>query len=64
MICRYEQADNDTILVISEVDVFLGQCEINSFVDCIEDRDTFEEDDFIWYYVNKEKLFSVFSAKK
>lgn len=67
MICRYENTRYDTVLVIDECSKFQGECTVDQFVDAMEQRDSFEEQEYQWFYVNKEKLllsFKSFSRKK
>ena len=69
MLVRYEEIkDTDEILVISEIGKFLGQCYMIDFVESlIEDREPIEEEDFILFFVDKDKLnfcFQSFSAEK
>lgn len=67
MICRYENTRYGTVLVITETDKFLGEITLDQFVDCMEERDSFSEDDYQYFYMDSEKLnfcFQPFSAPK
>lgn len=63
MICRYENTRYDTILVIDECEKFLGETTVDKFVDAMEERDSFQEQEYDWFHVNKNKLFNLFRAK-
>jgi hypothetical protein len=58
MIVRIESIRRtETVLVIEETGKYLGQMEsVNFFADCLEDKDPFEEDEYLWYFVDKECL--------
>ena len=58
MIVRIESIRNsDSLLVISETDKYLGQLEsIEHFTNCLEDREPFEEDEYIWHYIKNDCL--------
>lgn len=67
MIVRYEKSKEESILIIDECNKYLGECYIDPFVDAIEERDTFEEDGYEFFFVNREKLnlaFKSFSRQK
>lgn len=58
MIVRYEEIRNsDEVLVISETGKYLGKMSMIDFVDCIDkDKDTFEEDDYLYFFADKKEL--------
>jgi len=66
MIVRYEKSSDTSILIINECNKYLGEIEIIDFAECMEDKDSFEEDEYNWFFVNKEKInlcFQSFPAK-
>ena len=62
MIVRYEEIRNsDEVLVISETGKYLGKMLMVDFVDCIDkDKDTLEEDDYLYFFADKKELESQF----
>jgi len=67
MIVRYENTKNGTLLIVSETDKFLGECYSEDFIDCMEERDSFIENEYDYFFVDKEKLnfcFYSFSGEK
>lgn len=67
MIVRYENTKNGTLLIIDECDVFHGECYSEDFIECMEERDSFIENEYDYFFVDKEKLnfcFQSFSAVK
>lgn len=63
MIVRYEKIrGSDNLIIISETEKFLGEVSLDQFISCMEDRDSFSECDYDWFYVDKNKLFSVFQS--
>ena len=62
MIVRYEEIRNsDEVLVISETGKYLGKMLMVDFVDCIDkDKDTLEEDDYLYLFTDKKELESKF----
>jgi hypothetical protein len=56
MIVRIEILRDDKYLVVDEISRVLGTIDQEDFEDCLEDRDSFEEDEETWHYVNKECL--------
>jgi hypothetical protein len=58
MVVRIESIKGtETVLIIEETGKYLGQMEsINFFVECLDDRDPFEEDKYLWYFVDKKCL--------
>ena len=67
MIVRYETTHDGTFLIVDECEKFLGECTSDDFIECMEDRDSFEEDFYWFFYVDKEKLnlcFQSFCAEK
>ena len=62
MIVRYEEIRNsDEVLVISETGKYLGKMLMVDFVDCIDkDKDTLEEDDYLYFFTDKKELESKF----
>lgn len=67
MIVRYENTKNGTLLIIDECDVFHGECYSEDFIECMEERDNFIENEYDYFFVDKEKLnfcFQSFSAEK
>ena len=62
MIVRYEEIRNsDEVLVISETGKYLGKMLMVDFVDCIDkDKDTLEEDDYLYFFADKKELESKF----
>lgn len=46
MICRYENIKIDDVFIIDENDRFFGKCLIDEFIDCMEKRDGFEENEY------------------
>jgi hypothetical protein len=54
MIVRLEKTKNKELsLVIDENSKYLGKIYDEDFIHCMEDRDPFEEDDYLWFFVNK-----------
>lgn len=52
MIVRYEKIrDSDNLIIISETEKFLGEVSLDQFISCMEDRDSFSEYDYDWFYV-------------
>lgn len=68
MYCRYEEIENDRVLVIDEIERVLGKCSLYEFIDCVDDsKDCFEDNEYNYFYMYRKKLYSVlnlFSAKK
>lgn len=63
MIVRYEKIRNsENLIIISETEKFLGEVSLDQFINSMEDRDSFSEYDYDWFYVDKSKLFSVFNS--
>lgn len=62
MIVRYEITHDGTHLIIDECGKFLGECTSEDFIECMEDRDSFQEDFYDFFYVEKGKLFSVLNS--
>jgi len=59
MLVRLESVKNsEQVLVIDEIGRFLGEInEVEFFLDCIlDDEDILEEDDYVYYKVDKECL--------
>lgn len=65
MVVRLEKIrKSQAVLVIDENSKYIGQIDnIDFFIDCIEDRDPFEEDGYTWYFVNKECLLKLTNKK-
>ncbi len=64
MLVRYEEIRNtDDILVIDECNRYLGECFLFDFVDAIDrDRDPIEENEYLYFFVDKEKLNLCFQS--
>ena len=60
--------DKNILLCIDEIDRYLGQISLDSFIDCMDgDKEPLIENEFEYYFVDKEKLnfcFQSFSAAK
>jgi|GEM_PF-5273741 len=58
MIIRIENTkDWREVLVVDELDRFLGVISLSVFHKfCLERKETLEMDEYTYYYVNKEKL--------
>lgn len=57
MLVRIEQVRNtDTVLVIDEVSKYLGQMYFSDFSECIVNKDPMVEDDYLFWYVEKEQI--------
>lgn len=58
MIVRYENSKNDYLLIIDENEKFIGEIDSDDFIDAMLERDSFEEFEYQWFYVDKDKLES------
>jgi hypothetical protein len=60
--------DKDVLLVIDEIDSYLGQIHLEDFIDCMDgDKEVLMENEFEYFYVSKEQLdifLNSFSAPK
>ena len=58
MLIRYEKTtEHDIVLVIDEVDKFLGKIDLFDLVDCIDrEKEPLNEDEYLYWFVDKEKL--------
>lgn len=58
MIVRLENTSKpNLVLVIDELDIYRGTIHLGTFFKhCLERKETLEMDEYIYYYVNKEKL--------
>jgi AAA+ ATPase superfamily predicted ATPase len=56
MIVRVEILRDNQYLVVDEISRVLGTVFQEDFEKCLEERDSFEEDEYTWWYVNKECL--------
>jgi hypothetical protein len=65
MIVRLERIRNSTnLLVVNELDKFLGEITKDDFISCWDDSvDLIEEDGYMFYTVNKNCLFNSFLQK-
>lgn len=64
MYIRWENTnEEEVVLVIDEIGKFLGKVDLFMLVDIIDDhKDTIEEDDDVYFFVEKDKLFSVLNS--
>lgn len=64
MYIRWENtSEEEVVLVIDEIGKFLGKVDLFMLVDIIDDhKDTIEEDDDVYFFVEKDKLFSVLNS--
>lgn len=44
-------------IVVDEIGKYIGKIDELSFIDTFLDKDPFEEDEYLWYHVNKQLLF-------
>jgi hypothetical protein len=58
MIIRVENIkDSDVVLVVSELDKYIGKMYFYEFVECLDDtREPIEEDEHTWWFVDKVKI--------
>ena len=66
MLVRIEQIrGTDTVLIIDEIGRYLGQMYFADFSDCIiENLDPVEEDDYLFWQVDKNELNKFFKNVK
>ena len=58
MIIRFEKIrKTNRYIVVDELDKYLGEIDELSFTDVILDKDPFEENEYTWYYADKQLLF-------
>ena len=58
MVVRIEKTKNNQYLVIDELEKYIGRVNSYDFAECLEDRESFQEDLDTFYYVNKFCLMS------
>lgn len=65
MLVRIEKIKKSTnLLVISELNKFLGEITNDSFIECWDsDVELIEEDEYMFYTIDKNILFQSFCAK-
>jgi len=58
MIVRVETIrKTNQYIVVDEIGKYIGKIDELSFIDTFLDKDPFEEDEYTWYYVDKQLLF-------
>lgn len=64
MLVRTEFIRNSSnLLVVDELDKYLGEITQSDFIEAMEDRDSIKIDDYIFYHVDKFLLFHSFLPK-
>lgn len=69
MYIRYEFIkDTDRVLILDELERYLGETNISSILDLIDDdKEDLVENDYLYYFVDKQQLnlcFQSFSRQK